>query len=116
MALVNCIECGKEVSDQAPKCPHCGYPLQQRTLEQQKPVRSGSYIPEKKSVIGVFLLSVITLSIYFWIYLFRSVRDVESTIQLDHGGITPEGARTGLTWALLLSICRELPYPVSCIQ
>ena len=24
MALVNCVECGKEVSDKAEQCPHCG--------------------------------------------------------------------------------------------
>ncbi|MGE0680024.1 MAG: zinc-ribbon domain-containing protein [Candidatus Binatia bacterium] len=25
MALIACRECGKEISDQAPQCPHCGY-------------------------------------------------------------------------------------------
>jgi len=28
MALISCPECGKEVSDQALSCIHCGYPLQ----------------------------------------------------------------------------------------
>lgn len=27
MALINCPECGKEVSDKAQSCIHCGYPL-----------------------------------------------------------------------------------------
>lgn len=27
MALINCSECGKEVSDRALSCPHCGNPL-----------------------------------------------------------------------------------------
>lgn len=27
MALITCPECGKEVSDKAEKCIHCGYPL-----------------------------------------------------------------------------------------
>jgi len=27
MALISCPECGKEVSDRAPACIHCGYPL-----------------------------------------------------------------------------------------
>ena len=26
MALVKCADCGKEISDQAPACPHCGRP------------------------------------------------------------------------------------------
>jgi hypothetical protein len=25
MALINCAECGKEISSQAQTCPHCGY-------------------------------------------------------------------------------------------
>ena len=28
MALIRCPECGREVSNQAPACIHCGYPLQ----------------------------------------------------------------------------------------
>lgn len=28
MALITCPECGKQVSNQAPQCIHCGYPLQ----------------------------------------------------------------------------------------
>lgn len=27
MALINCPECGKEISDKAPACPHCGCPV-----------------------------------------------------------------------------------------
>jgi len=27
MALINCPECGREISDQAKNCVHCGYPI-----------------------------------------------------------------------------------------
>ena len=27
MALITCPECGREISDQAAACPHCGYPI-----------------------------------------------------------------------------------------
>ena len=27
MALIKCPECGKEISDKAPACIYCGYPL-----------------------------------------------------------------------------------------
>lgn len=27
MAMINCPECGKEISDQAASCPHCGTPI-----------------------------------------------------------------------------------------
>lgn len=28
MALINCPECGKEISDKSKQCIHCGYPLE----------------------------------------------------------------------------------------
>ncbi|MDO4332621.1 MAG: zinc-ribbon domain-containing protein [Eubacteriales bacterium] len=28
MALINCPECGREISDKAVSCPHCGYPIE----------------------------------------------------------------------------------------
>ncbi len=34
MALIRCPECGKEVSDQAKACIHCGYPLAETRVER----------------------------------------------------------------------------------
>lgn len=31
MALINCPECGKEISDKSKACIHCGYPLEEET-------------------------------------------------------------------------------------
>ena len=31
MALINCPECGKQISDKAPACPDCGYPINPTT-------------------------------------------------------------------------------------
>ncbi len=30
MAMINCPECGKEISDKAATCPHCGTPVQRK--------------------------------------------------------------------------------------
>lgn len=30
MALINCPECGKKISDKADACIHCGYPIQRQ--------------------------------------------------------------------------------------
>lgn len=35
MALITCPECGKQISDKAPACIHCGCPIQQVHTEQQ---------------------------------------------------------------------------------
>ena len=34
MALIKCYECEKEISDQAPACPHCGAPVVQSGFER----------------------------------------------------------------------------------
>ena len=31
MALINCPECNKEISDKVKACPHCGYPFEEQT-------------------------------------------------------------------------------------
>jgi len=35
MALMNCPECGRQVSTEAASCPSCGYPVAARTAEVQ---------------------------------------------------------------------------------
>ena len=32
MALINCPECGKEISDKSETCIHCGYPLSEKNI------------------------------------------------------------------------------------
>ena len=36
MALIKCPECGKEVSTSAETCPHCGFPIKQDLVKQQR--------------------------------------------------------------------------------
>lgn len=35
MALIKCPECGKEISDRAVSCPHCGYPIKNLSREKE---------------------------------------------------------------------------------
>lgn len=49
MALITCPECGKQISDKAPACIHCGYPLQ-----EQPPVTTAAVSNSKKVVIPSF--------------------------------------------------------------
>lgn len=46
MALIKCPECGKEISDKAVSCLHCGYPLASILQEENKTV-----LPQEKSSI-----------------------------------------------------------------
>lgn len=72
MALINCPECSKQISDQSTTCPHCGYPIQARKVDtwstQQAPKE-----PEKKKAksygCGTFVLLIV---ICFIVYQFVS--------------------------------------------
>lgn len=54
MALMNCPECGKEISDKAEMCPNCGYALK-TVVEENKQKKSSKL----KVVIGIALLVLV---------------------------------------------------------
>ena len=43
MALIKCIECGKEVSEFADSCPHCGCPVSMSINAEQNKINNGKY-------------------------------------------------------------------------
>lgn len=56
MALINCKECNKEISDTVDSCPHCGY-----NLKNKKP---------KKNMIGIIVvIGIVVISILTCIYI-----------------------------------------------
>jgi len=79
MALINCPECGKEISDKVKACPHCGFPLSQDTeqdqvsLPQQVEVTgvkiNNSKLKKSITTIGIFL--VIAIIAFFSIRSFN---------------------------------------------
>lgn len=81
MALIQCTECDKQISNKAKSCPHCGFPLSSRVIEwnirddknKQKskfldsssnvPTQERQVIKRKKKNYGfaIFLLIIITI-------------------------------------------------------
>lgn len=59
MALIKCPECGKEISDTAKVCPHCGY---------KKPLKNplNVFFYTHPRILGV-ILAVIILGIFYWL-------------------------------------------------
>ena len=49
MALINCPECGKEISDRVKACPNCGFPLQEETNEVKQVEITNVKIDKKKT-------------------------------------------------------------------
>ena len=52
MALIKCGECGKDVSDKANSCPHCGCPI-----ENKESTNTYNYNGKDYNIDGVILLS-----------------------------------------------------------
>ena len=46
MALINCPECGKEISDKSKVCIHCGYPISEEIVEKKDKVKTGLSCPD----------------------------------------------------------------------
>lgn len=66
MALINCPECNKQVSDKAPACPHCGY----TETKLQKPIPTPKQVfvqqkaPTQYGCGTIILLFVVFAIIY----------------------------------------------------
>lgn len=59
MALINCPECGKEVSDTAPRCPNCGHIINKKEANKT----------ENSSVGGCGLVASILIALAIWALL-----------------------------------------------
>lgn len=72
MAIINCFECGKGISDKAIECPGCGVKVNDTDLEK-KAKRDAK--GEKAVAIGlmVIMLPVIIAFIAFFIYMVKQI-------------------------------------------
>ncbi len=86
MALINCPECGKEISDQAESCPNCGYPIQTKLNEalQPQPVEVTGVklrkLDKKKKIILFSILGLLLIAIVasFSIYTFNQQKQAQA--------------------------------------
>lgn len=67
MALINCAECGKEISDKAPSCLGCGCPVSNNNPNRGKDLNRTNYkvrivLNRITLIMGVFFLILILLS------------------------------------------------------
>jgi uncharacterized membrane protein YvbJ len=88
MALIKCEECGKEISDKAASCPHCGCPLnsnEKKELEVMNKtnlikniLKKISLLKNNKKVAGIFIGVIVVLSVII-IYM-NSLSDEEKYV------------------------------------
>lgn len=73
MAMINCRECGKEVSDLADKCPNCGAPIK---IVQPVPQIAVPQPKKKNSTLGVLALIFSILGPLFLVGIILSIIDL----------------------------------------
>lgn len=81
MALTNCPECQKSVSDMAPECPHCGYPINSvptQSYEQISDVKESS-IPKDKLPILIVASAIILIVIIAVVISFSGKSEKDSS-------------------------------------
>lgn len=60
MALINCPECGKEISDSAMNCPNCGYPMQVESASTNK-LKEDNKIPKKIPIVLMLCMAAVII-------------------------------------------------------
>lgn len=63
MALINCPECGKEISDRAKACPHCGAPLRIKKQKSEKSNRQ-KIVNKVILIVAIFVISAALVTGY----------------------------------------------------
>ena len=65
MALAPCAECGKEISDQADECPHCGHPDLVGTKERDRKAEEAAALGAPRGTLWSFGFIVIAAVVFF---------------------------------------------------
>ena len=79
MALINCPECGKEISDSVKKCPHCGKKIKDNRFKE--------FIFKHKIIFGLFIIIcvfAIGIGIYIGTHEFLSYEENVVLTAIDH--------------------------------
>lgn len=110
MSLIQCPECGKEISDHAEKCPNCGYPINGNGAEQihnqstyVHPVTVRAYNQKpKQSTLGLIALLLSLLGCTFWLGAILAIIDLRKKDDKKKTGSIAALVFSGI---YLLAIC-----------
>lgn len=72
MALIECTECGCEVSDRAVQCQNCGCPMSDILLDMAENKRMGNKENVNNGGVSTTLLSILSFLVPFLGFLFGS--------------------------------------------
>lgn len=89
MALIQCRECGRDISDQALTCPHCGaHTLAWEQAKESKRIRNRKFLLNSLTTLLVLALAAGVYGTYLWLPHKMSLWEYNS---LDSGDIFEMG-------------------------
>ena len=81
MALIKCPECGHEISDSAPSCPHCGFVM--TTLKESKvslELVEAKRVKRSKFVTRLIIIAIVLFVVALVIEMIYHKTDQQSII------------------------------------
>jgi membrane protein YdbS with pleckstrin-like domain len=96
MALINCPECGREVSREATACPQCGYPVAERLADAANTTRGVELLLEARPSWWnffwylVFFWLIVPLLIALWKRNSLVLRVYHDRVKLERGLLSKE--------------------------
>ena len=103
MALINCPECGKSVSDKATVCIHCGYPINVINKDTNCEKIKEQSEKNKKTIVIIFIIFIILsigTGILGYNYSISGKKEANQAIEIlkdyKSGVISSESARSSL--------------------
>lgn len=77
MALINCPECGKKISDKASVCPNCGCPVEKPTPQK---IISPTTMPQRKNNHGcsVIIILFLMFCVAFGVFVTQGGKNISS--------------------------------------
>lgn len=105
MSIINCPECNKKISDQAPTCPECGYPMaaNQGPVSHSRKVITIEKTSQKYKIQMIASIALMLLSMISCIIFFPSLKSSNNNIS----GPMQVGALmfwAGLIWFIVVRI------------
>ena len=77
MALIKCPECGKQISDKAEVCPHCGIEVQKVLLEIREKQRIQRKKHKKRIIVSIASAFVVgTIAVLAYLYSIDALNSI----------------------------------------
>lgn len=82
MAIIKCPECGKDISDKAKECIHCGCPIENKEPQKVEVVKKRNKMSKKKKITIVISIIVAICGIIGGIFFYNELKKNDKKIDI----------------------------------